>query len=71
MKLRLIPVVEFEPWDLGVEDFGELLDAGEWAGHWSGVLARLGLCPIQPGHGSSLSRSFARRRRSRRSCAFT
>ncbi len=49
MNLRIIPVIEFEPWDLGVEDFGDLLDRGEWDDTWNGVLAPLGLRPIRPG----------------------
>jgi hypothetical protein len=48
-KLRLIPVIEFEPHHLGVENFIELLDCGEWAAHWNGVLKPLGLRPIRPG----------------------
>jgi hypothetical protein len=49
MKLRLVPVVEFEPSALGVENFCELQDLGKWPEHWSGVLAELGLRSIQPG----------------------
>lgn len=49
MPLRLLPVVEFEPAALGIQNFVELLDSGEWDAHWAACLASVGLHPIRPG----------------------
>jgi hypothetical protein len=49
MNLRLIPVIEFEPSSLGVENFCELQESGLWSAHWNRVLGQMGLRPIRPG----------------------
>jgi len=49
MQLRLVPVVELEPTDLGVQNFVELLESGEWEVFWEAHLVSFGLRPIRPG----------------------
>lgn len=49
MALALVPVVELEPTLLGISNFLELLDSGEWSAHWSSRLAALGSKPLCPG----------------------
>lgn len=49
MAARIIATVEFEPSHLGVEDFRDLQDSGEWPAHWAALLEGWDLRPIQPG----------------------
>lgn len=48
-KLQLLPVVELEPHDLGIETFGELHKSGEWPDYWAAKLGELSLRPLCPG----------------------
>lgn len=47
--LALVPVVEFEPSKLGVENFCELHDKGLWPDHWTRVLGTLGVRALRSG----------------------
>lgn len=49
MNLELVPAIRFEPSELGIENFGELLALGEWDSRWSAALQALSVRPIKPG----------------------
>ncbi len=47
--LRFTPALEFEPHELGIEDFLQLQDSGTWPAKWEAALEVYSLVPLSPG----------------------